>query len=94
METKIKKIRIENIADFVGEEIKVFKKDFEIYRHDLNSEPYFSISKKNSNGGNNVWGGDSAWEDCYDFNLAKDIFNQWDGTLYYTGCEYGYSIFK
>lgn len=92
MAKKIKKTKLENTSDFVGKEIKVFKKDFEIYKHELSSDPYYSISLKNSHGGNNVWGGDSAWEDCYDKNLAQAIFNEWDGTLYHTGDRYGYSI--
>ncbi len=28
-----------------------------------------------------VWGGDSAWDDCYDEELANDIYNRWDGEL-------------
>jgi hypothetical protein len=92
METKTKKIRIENTSDFVFEQIKVFKNDFEIYKHELSSEPYYSISLKNGHGGNNVFGGDSAWEDCYNKHLVQSIFNDWDGTLYYTGTKYGYSL--
>lgn len=92
MENSIKKIRIENTQTNVGSKIKVFKNDFEIYKHQLSSEPYYSISLKNSHGGNNVWGGDSAWEDCYSLELVKHIFSQWDGTLYHTGDNYGYSI--
>lgn len=92
MTTQIKKIRIENTKEFNGETIKVFKSDFEIYKHELSSDPYYSISLKNGHGGNNIWGGDSACEDHYSEELAKDIFSQWDGILYYTGDKYGYSI--
>jgi len=88
MTNSIKKIRIENTQDFVGEKIRVFKSDFEIYEH---FSGYYSISLKDSHGGNNVWGGDSAWEDCYDKKLAQAIFSEWDGTLYYDS-NYGYGI--
>lgn len=87
-----KKVRIENTQDYLAEGIKVFKSDFEIYKHELTKEPYYSISLKDSHGGNNVWGGDSAWADCYDKKLAQGIFNKWDGTLYYSGDKYGYRI--
>lgn len=88
----MKKIRIENTQDNIGSEIRVFKNDFEIYKHELGSQPYYSISLKNSYGGNNVWGGDSASEDSYSLQLAKHILSQWDGTLHYTGEQYGYAI--
>lgn len=88
----MKAIKLNNTQDFVGNEIKVLKKDFEIYKHELSSEPYYSISLKNSQGGNNVYGGDSACEDHYSKSLMKDIFSQWDGTLKYTGDLYGYQI--
>lgn len=88
----MKKIRIENTKKNVGNEIKVFKNDFEIYKHELSSEPYYSISLKNSYGGNNVWGGDSACDDCYSLPIARDIFAKWNGTLYHTGEDYGYVI--
>lgn len=92
MKTQVKKIRIENTRDFKGDTIQVFKCDFEIYKHQLSSKPYYSISLKDSHGGNNVWGGDSAWEDCYSKQLVTHVLAEWDGTLYYTGDKYGYRI--
>jgi len=74
------KISIENTQDFVGEQIEVFKDEFEIHKH---TGDYYSISLKHSHGDNNIWGGDSAWSDCYDYELVKSIFDSWDGTLYY-----------
>lgn len=32
-------------------------------------------------GGDPLWGGDSADEDCYDQELANHIYQEWDGTL-------------
>jgi len=84
------KIRIEETTTFVGEEIKVFKKDFEIYEH---ANGYYSISLKDSHGGNNIWGGDPAWECCYRKDLAQAIFKEWNGVLYYDS-YYGYGISK
>lgn len=90
----MRKIRIQNTHQFVGEKIKVFKSDFEIYKHELGKEPYYSISLKGSHGGNNVWGGDQACADCYDKKLAQLKFKEWDGTLYYTVAYHlGYKIY-
>ena len=86
------KKHIKNTQEFLGEKIQVFKKDFEIFRHDLSSEPYYSISLKNSHGGNNVWGGDSADEDSYNKSQIEVIFKNWDGQLEWTGDRYGYRI--
>jgi hypothetical protein len=86
---KTTKIRIENTKDFKGQTINVFKSNFEIYDF---IGGYFGICLKGSFGSNCVFAGDSAWEDSYDKNLIKDIFNQWDGTLVYSGEEYGYKI--
>lgn len=86
---KTSKIRIQNTKDFKGDTIRVFKSDFEIYQH-LNN--YYSIALKGSYGGHTVAGGDSASEDCYDKNLMKNIYQQWDGTLKYQGEKYGYRI--
>ena len=84
-----KKVRIENTQDNIGNSIKVFKSDFEVYEF---LSGYFGICLKGGCGGNVVWGGDSAWEDCYDKQLVKDILAQWDGVLVYQGEEYGYRI--
>lgn len=86
---KATKIRIENTKDFKGQTIKVFKSDFEIY--DFISG-YFGICLKGQVGGGCVFAGDSAWEDSYNKDLMKDIYNQWDGTLVYSGEQYGYKI--
>ena len=86
---KTSKIRIENTQDVKGETIRVFKSDFEIYQH---LSDYYSIALKGGCGGNIVFGGDSAWEDCYDKDLMKNVFQQWDGTLKYQGEKYGYRI--
>ena len=85
----MKKIRLENTSDFKGEKIKVFKSDYEIYRHIDN---YYSIRLANTTFGSNVvWGGDSAWADCYEKKLAQSVYEQWDGTLTYSE-RYGYTI--
>ena len=42
---------------------------------------YYGICEKGTHGGVCIWGGDSAWEDCYSLELAQDIFDQWDGSL-------------
>lgn len=83
------KIRIENTKDFKGQTIKVFKSAFEIYSF-ING--YFGICLKGGCGGNIIFAGDSAWEDSYDKDLMKNILNQWDGTLVYSGEKYGYKI--
>ena len=83
MKNSLRKIKIQNTQDYVGDKIRVYKKDFEIFKHELGSEPYYSISLKNSFGGNNIWGGDSANEDCYSYQLARMILAQWGGELHY-----------
>ena len=84
-----KKVRVENTQDNIGNSIKIFKSDFEVYEF---LSGYFGICLKGGCGGNVVWGGDSTWEDCYNKQLAKDILAQWDGVLVYTGETYGYKI--
>ena len=79
---------IENTKDYVGDTIRVSKSDFEIFEY---ISGYFGICLKNNHGGNCIWGGDSAFEDCYDLNLAGNIFEKWDGQLEYDN-NYGYTI--
>lgn len=86
---KASKIRIENTKDFKGQTIKVYKSDFEIYEF---ISGYFGICLKGGCGGNCVFAGDSAWEDSYNKDLMKDVLQNWDGTLVYSGEKYGYKI--
>ena len=93
METK--KTRILNTKDFNGDYIYVFKSDFEIYKY---ISGYYGICLKDKSrayndslGKNCVFGGDSAWEDCYNKELITDIFKNWDGKLHYSNV-YGYVI--
>lgn len=86
---KTSKIRIENTKDFKGQSIKVYKSDFEIYEF---ISGYFGICLKGRFGDNCVFAGDSAWKDSYNKYLMKKILKNWDGTLVYSGEEYGYKI--
>lgn len=81
----MKKIRIENIRNNVGNKIRVFKTDFEICEF-MNG--YFGICMKGHHGADCVWGGDSGDGDCYNKKLAKIIYNSWDGELEYCGNYY------
>ena len=65
------------------------KTNYEVY--EFNSG-YFGICEKGKHGAGCVFGGDSAWEDCYDKVLIEEIFKNWDGKLVYTGDKYGYKI--
>lgn len=69
--------------------LKANKAEYEVHQF---IDGYFGICKIGKFGGECVFAGDSAWEDSYDEELIKDIFNQWDGTLHYTGTKYGYKI--
>lgn len=42
---------------------------------------YYGICKIGTYGGECIFGGDSAWEDCYDLDLIKSVYEQWDGNL-------------
>ena len=42
---------------------------------------YYGICLIGSFGGECIWGGDSAWEDCYSLELAQSIYEQWNGEL-------------
>ena len=63
---------------------KVNKQDYEIFEH---LGDYYSIAKKGSycsettDNDKIVWGGDSAFNDCYDLDLVQSIYDNWDGTL-------------
>ena len=85
---KTKKIRLEDVKEFKGETIKVFKSDFEIFEF---ADGFYGISIKGLRG-DYVFGGDSAWQDSYDKQLMKNILKNWDGTLIYQGNQYGYRI--
>ena len=67
----------------------VNKNDYEVYQHIDN---YFSICKKNTHGGEVVYGGDAANQDDYNEAYMTEVFEEWDGTLYYEGDKYGYMI--
>lgn len=73
--------------------IKVNKADYEVHEY---ISGYFGISKLGNHGGQPVWGGDSAWDDCYDKDLANNIYTEWGGILTHCGNnkygENGYTI--
>ncbi len=61
---------------------KVNKKDYSVEQA---MGGYYYIAPTGSNCPDcdtTVWGGDSASEDHYDEELANDIYNRWDGTLF------------
>lgn len=55
------------------ETIKTRKGNYELVRF---SGGYYGICKKGTNGGECIFGGDSAWEDCYSEELMEDIYKQ------------------
>lgn len=67
---------------------KVNKKDYQVHRF---ISGYYGICEKSSGGGC-VFGGDSANEDDYNEDYINEVYQQWDGTLTYTGDRYGYRI--
>ncbi len=69
--------------------IRVNKNDYEVYQHIDN---YFSICKKNTHGGEVVYGGDAANQDDYNEEYITEVYNNWNGELIYTGNKYGYMI--
>lgn len=66
---------------------KVNKDDYCVNKK---SGGYYEISLKElkNNRDHVVWGGDSASEDCYDKDLANDIYRRWDGDVYLINGEY------
>lgn len=71
--------------------IQVNKSDYEVYSF---SSGYFGICEKGMNGGNCVFGGDSANEDDYNEDYINQVFSEWDGVLTDTYSKYGYQIVK
>lgn len=71
--------------------ITVNKDDYEIFAF---SSGYFGITEKGKHGGNCVHGGDSANDDDYDRDYMEAIYEEWDGTLHYSGEKYGYTVTK
>lgn len=69
--------------------IKVNPADYEVFSF---TSGYFGICEKGKHGGNCIHGGDSANEDDYFEGYMKEVLENWDGTLYYTGDRYGYQI--
>lgn len=57
---------------------QVNKLDYELFQY-IGGQ--FGICKIGTYGGECIFGGDSAWEDCYDLDLLKSIYEQWDGNL-------------
>ena len=57
---------------------QVNKLDYELFQY---IGGHFGICKIGTYGGECIFGGDSAWEDCYDLDLMKSIYEQWDGNL-------------
>jgi len=55
------------------------KKDYEVFSF-ING--YYGICKKDTHGGECIYGGDSANEDDYNKEYIQDVFNQWNGTLF------------
>lgn len=82
-----KKIRLENTNEYLGSDvIKVFKSDFEIHE---SLSGYYGIGLKNGCSGHGiVFGWDSGWEDSYDKELMKNIYQAWDGNLYWEEDRY------
>lgn len=60
------------------------------------SNNYYGIIPNGSMGAHAVYGGDSACEDHYNREHIEEVYNNWDGTLYYCGNikdgEQGYII--
>lgn len=77
----------------INKTITVNPNDYEVFSF---NSGYFGICKKGSHGAQPVWGGDSAWEDCYSEELANRIYEEWGGTLTHSGNnkygENGYTI--
>ena len=67
---------------------KVNKEDYHVHQF---ISGYYGICEQSSGGGC-VYGGDSACEDHYNEDYINDVYEQWDGTLHYTGEKYGYKI--
>ena len=78
--------QLEELTATQGDTVVVDKNDFEIYDH---ANGYYSVCSKN--GHTIVAGGDSANEDDYNFEYIKEIFDNWDGTLYFHD-KYGFKI--
>ena len=67
---------------------KVNKEDYHVHQF---ISGYYGICEQSSGGGC-VFGGDSANEDDYNEDYINEVYQQWDGTLTYTGDRYGYRI--
>ena len=67
---------------------KVNKKNYHVHQF---ISGYYGICEQSS-GGDCVFGGDSANEDDYNEDYINEVYQQWDGTLIYTGDRYGYRI--
>lgn len=67
---------------------KVNKKDYHVHQF---MGGYYGICEQSSGGGC-VFGGDSANEDDYNEDYINEVYQQWNGTLTYTGDRYGYRI--
>lgn len=65
---------------------KVNKEDFHVHQF---IGGYYGICEQS---GDCVFGGDPANEDDYNEDYIKSVFQQWNGTLTYTGDKYGYRI--
>jgi hypothetical protein len=65
---------------------KVNKKDFQVHQF---IGGYYGICESS---GSCVFGGDPANEDDYCGEYIAEVYDQWDGTLTYTGDKYGYII--
>jgi len=74
--------------NFRGRKITVNKEDYEVFEF---MSGYFGICQKGRVGGNCIYGGDSANEDDYNENHMNNMYDMWDGTLYYDK-HYGYLI--
>jgi hypothetical protein len=72
-------------------EKKVNKNDYEMYEF---LSGYYGICKKHTYGGGCVFGGDPSCIDHYNEEFIESVFEQWDGSLVYTGETYGFQIFN
>ena len=89
MKATTKKVRIDDHITYNGQDvIRVFKKDYGI---DQYISGYYGICKNASTSEACIFGGDSAWADCYDIDIMKSVYENWDGTLVHCG-KYGYKI--
>lgn len=65
-------------AEMIDKPTQVDKAKFEVFEY-LNG--FYGICPIGSHGSDPLWGGDSAFEDCYDREVVQSIYDNWDGTL-------------